>query len=93
MVWGTGAPRREFLHVDDLADACVFLMDHYDEDEHINVGHGRRPDDLANWPRWFGEIVHPEARAGVRYVEARRHAAQSCSMSSRLHALGWRHRI
>ena len=39
-VWGTGSPRREFLHVDDLADACLFLMRHYDEDGHINVGTG-----------------------------------------------------
>src|SRR5256885_3794854 len=37
-VWGTGTPRREFLHVDDLADACLFLMRHYDEDGHVNVG-------------------------------------------------------
>jgi GDP-L-fucose synthase len=40
VVWGTGSPRREFLHVDDLADACLFLMQHYDRDEHINVGTG-----------------------------------------------------
>ena len=39
-VWGTGTPRREFLHVDDLADACVFLMEHYESDEPINVGAG-----------------------------------------------------
>ena len=39
-VWGTGAPRREFLHVDDLADACVFLMQHYQDTEIINIGTG-----------------------------------------------------
>jgi GDP-L-fucose synthase len=39
-VWGTGSPRREFLHVDDLADACLYLMEHYSADEHINVGTG-----------------------------------------------------
>jgi GDP-L-fucose synthase len=39
-VWGTGTPRREFLHVDDLADACVFLMHKYESDEPINVGAG-----------------------------------------------------
>jgi GDP-L-fucose synthase len=39
-VWGTGAPRREFLHVDDLADACLFLMDRYDESEIVNIGVG-----------------------------------------------------
>jgi GDP-L-fucose synthase len=39
-VWGSGTPKREFLHVDDLADACVFLMEHYDSPEIINVGTG-----------------------------------------------------
>jgi GDP-L-fucose synthase len=39
-VWGTGTPRREFLHVDDLADACVFLMERYSEESHVNVGTG-----------------------------------------------------
>ncbi len=38
--WGTGLARREFLHVDDLAEACLFLLRYYDEDEHINVGSG-----------------------------------------------------
>ncbi|MGP7818696.1 GDP-L-fucose synthase [Niallia sp. 01092] len=39
-VWGTGTPKREFLYSDDLADACIFLMNHYEEDEIINVGVG-----------------------------------------------------
>ncbi|MEN9804287.1 MAG: GDP-L-fucose synthase [Actinomycetota bacterium] len=39
-IWGTGSPMREFLHVDDLADACVFLMENYSDDMHINVGTG-----------------------------------------------------
>ena len=42
--WGSGAPRREFLYVDDLADACVFLLKHYSDAEHVNVGVG---DDIA----------------------------------------------
>ena len=41
VVWGTGSPRRESLHVDDLADAGIFLMDNYDESEIINVGSGQ----------------------------------------------------
>lgn len=39
--WGTGAPRREFLHVDDFADACLHLLQHYDDPVHINVGTGQ----------------------------------------------------
>lgn len=41
VIWGTGAPLREFLHVDDCADACVFLMQNYSDDQHVNVGSGR----------------------------------------------------
>lgn len=40
-LWGTGKPLREFLYVDDLADACIFLMETYEESEHINVGTGK----------------------------------------------------
>jgi len=40
-IWGTGTPYREFLHVDDFADACLFLMENYDEEEIVNVGTGK----------------------------------------------------
>jgi GDP-L-fucose synthase len=40
MVWGTGTPRREFLHVDDLAGACRFLLENYDSPEVVNIGYG-----------------------------------------------------
>jgi GDP-L-fucose synthase len=49
-IWGTGTPRREFLHVDDLADACLFLMEQYDDPEIINVGVG---EDLS-----IAELAH-----------------------------------
>jgi GDP-L-fucose synthase len=39
-LWGTGTPKREFLHADDLADACLFLMNHYDENDIVNIGVG-----------------------------------------------------
>ena len=59
-IWGTGAAMREFLHVDDLADACVFLMDNYDDLEHINVGTGQDLTirELAELVR---DVVHPAA--------------------------------
>jgi GDP-L-fucose synthase len=49
-IWGTGSPMREFLHVDDLSEACIFLMNNYDSSEIINVGTGKdiTIKDLAN---------------------------------------------
>lgn len=59
-IWGTGNPMREFLHVDDLADACLFLMEHYSDDGHINVGTGL---DLTirALAETVRDIVYPEA--------------------------------
>jgi GDP-L-fucose synthase len=90
-VWGTGAPRREFLHVDDLADACLFLMRHYDEDEHINVGTG---EDLSI--RELAETIRDAVAPGVRLAfdpEKPDGSPRKLLDVSRLHALGWRHRI
>jgi GDP-L-fucose synthase len=60
VIWGSGSPLREFLHVDDLARACLFLMKKYDDAEHINVGTG---EDLTirALAELIGEIVYPEA--------------------------------
>ena len=55
-IWGTGSPRREFLHVDDLADACVFLMQTYSSDEIVNVGWGRDIS-IAELAELMGSIV------------------------------------
>jgi GDP-L-fucose synthase len=59
-IWGTGSAMREFLHVDDLADACVYLMENYEDDTHINVGTGKdlTIKALAEMVR---DIVHSEA--------------------------------
>ena len=60
VVWGSGSARREFLHVDDLADACLFLMDHYSQAGHVNVGTGIdcTIGELAGMIR---DLVHPGA--------------------------------
>lgn len=55
-IWGTGAPLREFLHVDDLADACLFLLDNYSDMEHVNVGSGREIS-ILELARMMAEIV------------------------------------
>jgi GDP-L-fucose synthase len=59
-IWGSGTPMREFLHVDDLADACLHLMDRYDGDSHVNVGTGvdLSIKDLAEL---IASIVYPDA--------------------------------
>ncbi len=64
VLWGTGSPLREFMHVDDLADALVFLLEHYSEDEHINVGTGEEvsirqlADLIAEVAGWQGRFEH-----------------------------------
>ena len=90
-IWGTGTPRREFLHVDDLADACLFLMKNYAEATHVNVGTG---EDLTirELAQLVGEIVHPQAVI-VQDINKPDGTPRKLLDVSRLHALGWRHRI
>lgn len=90
-IWGTGAPRREFLHVDDLADACVFLMRRYDAAEHVNVGTGEDLTirELAEMVR---DAVHPQAEL-VFDPKKPDGTPRKLLDVSRLHALGWRHSI
>jgi GDP-L-fucose synthase len=90
VVWGTGLPRREFLHVDDLADACLFLMRAYDGDTHINVGTG---EDLTI--RELAEMVKSEVHPGARLVFDTTKpdgSPRKLLDVSRLHGLGWHHR-
>ena len=90
-IWGTGKPRREFLHVDDLADALVFLMQHYDAAEHINVGCGQDltileiAELVAKVVGYSGRIVtNPEQPDGT---------PQKLLDVSRISGLGWHPRI
>ncbi len=90
-IWGTGSAQREFLHVDDLADGCVYLMEHYEEAGHINVGTG---EDLSirALAEMVGEIVHPEA--SLVFDPSKPDGTPRKLLDvSRLHGLGWRHRI
>jgi GDP-L-fucose synthase len=91
VVWGSGTVRREFLHVDDLADACVFLMRHYDEPTHINVGTGEDLTiaELANMVR---QVVYPKAVLVFDRSKPDGMLRKQLDVS-RLHALGWRHKI
>jgi GDP-L-fucose synthase len=90
-LWGDGSPLREFLHADDLAEACVFLMQQYDGRDFLNVGTGvdlpiRELAELVRRAVGFtGEIVWDTSRPNG--------TPRKLMDVSRLHALGWRHRI
>jgi GDP-L-fucose synthase len=90
-LWGTGTPRREFLHADDLADACLFLMNHHDGSDVVNVGSGAdiSISDLAQLIRevveYDGQIVFDTSRP-----DGTHRRLLDCS---RLNDLGWTPRI
>lgn len=90
-LWGTGSPKREFLYVDDLADACVFLMENYDEEGHINIGSGEEvsmkelAEEIASVVGFNGELIYDTEKpdgAPRRLVD-----------STRIHELGWQHKV
>jgi len=90
-LWGTGAPRREFLHVDDLADACLFLMREYDGDQHVNVGTG---EDLSirSLAELVRDVVAPELV--IEWDSVKPDGAPRKLLDvTKLHELGWRHRV
>ncbi len=89
--WGTGTPLREFLYADDLAEACLFLMENYNEEQFINVGSGGEISirDLAELIRtivgYEGEILWDNSKPDG--------PPRKLMDSSRLFALGWRPRV
>lgn len=90
-LWGTGTPRREFLHVDDLADACLFLMQQYDSEEIINVGMG---EDVT-----ISELVEITRKTvgfgeGIAYDSTKPDGTPRRLLdNSRLQPLGWKPKI
>jgi GDP-L-fucose synthase len=91
VVWGTGTPRREFLHVDDLADAAVFLMDKYDDEGIVNVGVGNDVS-IAELAAIIAEAVGYEGE--VVYDASKPDGTPRKLLDvSKLAGLGWRPRI
>ena len=90
-MWGTGLPMREFLHADDLGDACVFLMNNYDGEQFVNIGSGKdlTIKDLAllikNIVGFKGEITHDLSKPDG--------TPRKLMDVSYLHSLGWKHNI
>ncbi|MEG1848844.1 MAG: GDP-L-fucose synthase [Lachnospiraceae bacterium] len=90
-LWGTGTPLREFLYVDDMADACVFLLEHYAGEQHVNIGTGTEVT--------IGELAEKVQKA----VGYRGRIIWNASMPdgtprkltdvTKLHGLGWTHKI
>jgi GDP-L-fucose synthase len=89
VMWGTGTPRREFLYVDDLADACVFLMQHYDGEEHINVGCGEDIE-IRELAALVKKIVGFEGII-TNDITKPDGTPRKLLDVTKLHALGWKH--
>ena len=90
-IWGSGAPRREFLHVDDAADACVFLLKHYSAERHLNVGTGKDLT-IAELAETIAGVVGYDG--GFAYDSAKPDGTPRKQLDvGRLHSLGWRHRL
>lgn len=90
ILWGTGTPLREFLYVDDLAAACVFLMNNYEDEEHINIGTGEEISimDLAHVIK---DIV---GYTGTLYFDNTKPDGSLRKLldSKKIHELGWKHK-
>lgn len=90
-LWGDGSPLREFLHVDDLAAACVHLMEHYDEKQFVNVGTG---EDLTirELAEMVKEIIGFEGE--ISWDSSKPNGTPRKLMNvDRIHQLGWKHNI
>lgn len=90
-IWGTGSPKREFLHVDDLADACLFLMNNYNKSEIINIGCG---EDLSimELAKIISEIVGYTGELEFDHTKPDGTPRKLLDVS-KLHQLGWKHSI
>ncbi|PMP81204.1 MAG: GDP-fucose synthetase, partial [Caldisericum exile] len=90
-LWGTGSPKREFLHVDDMADACIYLMQKYDGLEHVNIGTG---EDLTikELAMMIKDIIG--FRGELKFDSTKPDGTPRKLLDvTKLHELGWRHRI
>lgn len=90
-IWGTGTPLREFLHVDDLADACVFLMNNYNGSEIVNIGTGKEIS-IKNLAELIKQIVGYQGE--IHFDSTKPDGTPRKLLDvSRLTALGWKYKI
>lgn len=91
ILWGTGTPLREFLYVDDMADACVFLLENYSGEQHVNIGTGREVTikELAETVKktvgYTGQIVWDQTMPDG--------TPRKLTDVTKLHGLGWTHKV
>jgi GDP-L-fucose synthase len=90
-VWGTGTPLREFLYVDDMADACVFLLENYDGEQHVNIGTGEEIT-IGDLARIIKDVVGFEGTL-VFNPEMPDGTPRKLTDVTKLHSLGWRHNM
>jgi GDP-L-fucose synthase len=91
MLWGTGTPKREFLHVDDLADACIFLMNNYDQSELINIGTGKDTS-IKELAELIKNVVGFKGK--INWDDTKPDGTPRKLLDvSKLHQLGWQHKI
>ncbi len=90
-LWGTGTPLREFLYVDDMADACVFLLENYEGEQHVNIGTGKEvtikelAEAVQRTVGYEGEIIwNKDMPDGM---------PRKLTDVSKLHKLGWTHKV
>lgn len=91
IVWGTGKPRRELMHVDDLADACLFLMQNYNDSQFVNIGTGKDIT-IAELAMLVKKIVGYEGKI-VFDTTKPDGTPRKLLDSTYLHSLGWQHKI
>ncbi|MBE5962343.1 MAG: GDP-L-fucose synthase [Lachnospiraceae bacterium] len=90
-IWGTGSPLREFLYVDDMADACVFLLENYSEEEHVNIGTGEEVsikqlvEVVKDTVGFKGEIVYNTSMPDG--------TPRKLTDVTKLHQMGWKHKV
>ena len=90
-VWGTGKPIREFLYVDDMADACIFLMEKYDGEQHLNIGTGEEIS-IKHLAEMIKEIVG--FKGNVVFNEDMPDGTPRKFISvDKLNNLGWKHKV
>ena len=89
-VWGTGTPLREFIYVDDMADACVFLMENYDGEQHVNIGTGEEVS-IRQLAETIKEVVGFEGEL-VFNTDMPDGTPRKLTTVDKLHGLGWKHK-